>query len=166
MTQQDLENLFSPYGRIITSRILCDNITGKFRDRQLFRYCFQFEIKKKSNHKITLTIAKIKNETVSKSWSEQVLKVLEKRANWILVDEFIVFVVCLIGIQVSNAFVTPSLFANIASLVELIGEWRGLLTVKPTRTLRLILNHFVCTFFFSRTKSQNNFKNKIDDLRC
>lgn len=29
MAQQDLENLFSPYGRIITSRILCDNITGK-----------------------------------------------------------------------------------------------------------------------------------------
>ncbi|XP_071440177.1 ELAV-like protein 1 isoform X13 [Hetaerina americana] len=28
LTQQDLENLFSPYGRIITSRILCDNITG------------------------------------------------------------------------------------------------------------------------------------------
>ncbi|XP_017785473.1 PREDICTED: ELAV-like protein 3 isoform X5 [Nicrophorus vespilloides] len=28
MTQQDLESLFSPYGRIITSRILCDNITG------------------------------------------------------------------------------------------------------------------------------------------
>ncbi|XP_076669011.1 ELAV-like protein 2 isoform X7 [Andrena cerasifolii] len=28
MTQQDLENLFSPFGRIITSRILCDNITG------------------------------------------------------------------------------------------------------------------------------------------
>ncbi|XP_022915257.1 ELAV-like protein 3 isoform X4 [Onthophagus taurus] len=27
MTQQDLEALFSPYGRIITSRILCDNIT-------------------------------------------------------------------------------------------------------------------------------------------
>uniref|UniRef100_A0ABD2VTI6 RRM domain-containing protein n=1 Tax=Trichogramma kaykai TaxID=54128 RepID=A0ABD2VTI6_9HYME len=27
MTQQDLENLFSPFGRIITSRILCDNIT-------------------------------------------------------------------------------------------------------------------------------------------
>ncbi|VVC30869.1 Hypothetical protein CINCED_3A014233 [Cinara cedri] len=27
MTQQDLENLFSPYGRIITSRILCDNMT-------------------------------------------------------------------------------------------------------------------------------------------
>uniref|UniRef100_T1JBE7 RRM domain-containing protein n=1 Tax=Strigamia maritima TaxID=126957 RepID=T1JBE7_STRMM len=28
MAQQDLENLFTPYGRIITSRILCDNITG------------------------------------------------------------------------------------------------------------------------------------------
>ncbi|CAH1393239.1 unnamed protein product [Nezara viridula] len=27
MAQQDLENLFSPFGRIITSRILCDNIT-------------------------------------------------------------------------------------------------------------------------------------------
>lgn len=29
MTQQDLENLFTPFGLIITSRILCDNITGK-----------------------------------------------------------------------------------------------------------------------------------------
>lgn len=28
MLQADLEALFSPYGRIITSRILCDNITG------------------------------------------------------------------------------------------------------------------------------------------
>lgn len=28
MTQLDLEGLFSPFGRIITSRILCDNITG------------------------------------------------------------------------------------------------------------------------------------------
>ncbi|XP_075678155.1 ELAV like RNA binding protein found in neurons isoform X10 [Dermatophagoides pteronyssinus] len=27
MTQQELESLFAPYGRIITSRILCDNIT-------------------------------------------------------------------------------------------------------------------------------------------
>ncbi|XP_055308917.1 ELAV-like protein 3 [Sitodiplosis mosellana] len=27
MSQPDLESLFSPYGRIITSRILCDNIT-------------------------------------------------------------------------------------------------------------------------------------------
>lgn len=29
MSQPDLESLFSPFGRIITSRILCDNITGK-----------------------------------------------------------------------------------------------------------------------------------------
>ncbi|XP_046805640.1 ELAV-like protein 2 isoform X1 [Lucilia cuprina] len=28
MTQPDLEQLFSPYGKIITSRILCDNITA------------------------------------------------------------------------------------------------------------------------------------------
>lgn len=28
MTQQDLENMFRAYGSIITSRILCDNITG------------------------------------------------------------------------------------------------------------------------------------------
>ncbi|KAL1130118.1 hypothetical protein AAG570_013057 [Ranatra chinensis] len=34
MAQQDLENLFSPYGRIITSRILCDNITVLFSVRQ------------------------------------------------------------------------------------------------------------------------------------
>uniref|UniRef100_A0A0P4VV28 RRM domain-containing protein n=1 Tax=Scylla olivacea TaxID=85551 RepID=A0A0P4VV28_SCYOL len=31
MTQQDLENMFRPYGSIITSRILCDNITGEIR---------------------------------------------------------------------------------------------------------------------------------------
>lgn len=30
MTQQELEALFTPYGRIITSRILCDNITGTY----------------------------------------------------------------------------------------------------------------------------------------
>jgi len=29
MTQQELEALFAPYGRIITSRILCDNITDR-----------------------------------------------------------------------------------------------------------------------------------------
>lgn len=28
MTQQELENMFEPFGRIITSRILCDNISG------------------------------------------------------------------------------------------------------------------------------------------
>jgi RNA recognition motif-containing protein len=39
MTQQDLENLFSPYGRIITSRILCDNITGKLTSVCLYLAC-------------------------------------------------------------------------------------------------------------------------------
>lgn len=29
MTQQDLEGLFTSFGQIITSRILCDNITGR-----------------------------------------------------------------------------------------------------------------------------------------
>ncbi|XP_076331784.1 ELAV-like protein 2 isoform X3 [Tachypleus tridentatus] len=29
MTQQELENMFAPYGRIITSRILCDNVKVK-----------------------------------------------------------------------------------------------------------------------------------------
>ena len=28
MCQSELETLFAPYGRIITSRILCDSITG------------------------------------------------------------------------------------------------------------------------------------------
>lgn len=31
MTQPELEALFSPFGRIITSRILCDNLTGKIK---------------------------------------------------------------------------------------------------------------------------------------
>lgn len=39
MTQQDLENLFSPYGRIITSRILCDNMTGEFSFIFSLFYC-------------------------------------------------------------------------------------------------------------------------------
>lgn len=39
MTQQDLESLFNSYGQIITSRILCDNITGKFNGRCLKSLC-------------------------------------------------------------------------------------------------------------------------------
>lgn len=38
MTQQDLEALFSPYGRIITSRILCDNITGKNSQYTIYKW--------------------------------------------------------------------------------------------------------------------------------
>ena len=30
MTQPDLEALFAPFGKIITSRILCDNISGEW----------------------------------------------------------------------------------------------------------------------------------------
>lgn len=30
MTQIELESLFSPFGKIIASRILCDNITGNW----------------------------------------------------------------------------------------------------------------------------------------
>lgn len=29
MSQSELERIFSPFGRIITSRILCDNLSGK-----------------------------------------------------------------------------------------------------------------------------------------
>lgn len=43
MTQQDLENLFNPFGQIITSRILCDNITGKCLKRYLFSSVEQFD---------------------------------------------------------------------------------------------------------------------------
>lgn len=35
MTQQDLENLFTPFGQIITSRILCDNITGSVYQKSI-----------------------------------------------------------------------------------------------------------------------------------
>lgn len=44
MLQADLESLFSPYGRIITSRILCDNITGEWTssisERVVFFYYY------------------------------------------------------------------------------------------------------------------------------
>lgn len=36
MTQSDLESLFTPFGRIITSRILCDNITGILNENCFF----------------------------------------------------------------------------------------------------------------------------------
>ncbi|XP_017799064.1 PREDICTED: ELAV-like protein 3 [Habropoda laboriosa] len=46
MTQQDLENLFSPYGRIITSRILCDNITGLSKGVGFIRFDQRVEAEK------------------------------------------------------------------------------------------------------------------------
>ncbi|XP_056646561.1 ELAV-like protein 3 isoform X2 [Diorhabda sublineata] len=43
MTQQDLETLFSPFGRIITSRILCDNITANcYLNNEQFENVRQF----------------------------------------------------------------------------------------------------------------------------
>ena len=39
MTQQDLECMFAPYGSIITSRILCDNMTGECRRRAVAARC-------------------------------------------------------------------------------------------------------------------------------
>lgn len=42
MSQPDLESLFSPYGRIITSRILCDNITGKIA--LIYQYTYMSSI--------------------------------------------------------------------------------------------------------------------------
>ncbi len=38
MTQQDLEKLFSPFGAIITSRILSDNVTGLSKGVGFVRY--------------------------------------------------------------------------------------------------------------------------------
>lgn len=43
MTQSDLESLFSPYGKIITSRILCDNITGLSKGVGFIRFDQRFE---------------------------------------------------------------------------------------------------------------------------
>ncbi|KAH8412299.1 hypothetical protein KR009_001097 [Drosophila setifemur] len=43
MTQSDLESLFNPYGKIITSRILCDNITGLSKGVGFIRFDQRFE---------------------------------------------------------------------------------------------------------------------------
>uniref|UniRef100_A0A182P956 RRM domain-containing protein n=1 Tax=Anopheles epiroticus TaxID=199890 RepID=A0A182P956_9DIPT len=46
MLQADLEALFSPYGRIITSRILCDNITGLSKGVGFIRFDQRMEAEK------------------------------------------------------------------------------------------------------------------------
>ncbi|EAT39711.1 AAEL008516-PA, partial [Aedes aegypti] len=46
MLQADLESLFSPYGRIITSRILCDNITGLSKGVGFIRFDQRVEAEK------------------------------------------------------------------------------------------------------------------------
>ncbi|XP_064477104.1 ELAV-like protein 3 isoform X2 [Ornithodoros turicata] len=50
MTQQDLEALFSPYGRIITSRILCDNITGLSKGVGFVRFDQRVEAERAIKH--------------------------------------------------------------------------------------------------------------------
>ncbi|XP_055601356.1 ELAV-like protein 3 isoform X6 [Uranotaenia lowii] len=46
MLQADLESLFSPFGRIITSRILCDNITGLSKGVGFIRFDQRIEAEK------------------------------------------------------------------------------------------------------------------------
>lgn len=48
MTQMEMDQLFSPYGRIITSRILVDQITGEVRlsERQQTRFIWTIDIDK------------------------------------------------------------------------------------------------------------------------
>ncbi|OTF79647.1 ELAV-like protein [Euroglyphus maynei] len=50
MTQQELESLFAPYGRIITSRILCDNITGLSKGVGFVRFDQRCEAEKAIKH--------------------------------------------------------------------------------------------------------------------
>jgi len=50
MTQQELEALFTPYGRIITSRILCDNITGLSKGVGFVRFDQRIEAERAIKH--------------------------------------------------------------------------------------------------------------------
>ncbi|GFS93867.1 ELAV-like protein 4 [Trichonephila clavipes] len=50
MTQQDLEGLFTPFGRIITSRILCDNITGLSKGVGFVRFDQRIEAERAIKH--------------------------------------------------------------------------------------------------------------------
>ncbi|XP_022687245.1 ELAV-like protein 3 isoform X3 [Varroa jacobsoni] len=50
MTQQDLEQLFAPYGGIITSRILCDNITGLSKGVGFVRFDQRVEAERAIKH--------------------------------------------------------------------------------------------------------------------
>ncbi|XP_035209873.1 ELAV-like protein 1 isoform X6 [Stegodyphus dumicola] len=49
-TQQDLEAQFSPFGRIITSRILCDNITGLSKGVGFVRFDQRMEAERAIKH--------------------------------------------------------------------------------------------------------------------
>ncbi|XP_017877015.1 ELAV-like protein 1 isoform X9 [Ceratina calcarata] len=64
MTQQDLENLFSPYGRIITSRILCDNITGLSKGVGFIRFDQRVEAER-AIQELNGTVPKGSNEPIT-----------------------------------------------------------------------------------------------------
>lgn len=49
MAQQDLEDLFMPFGRIITSRILCDNMTGLSKGVGFIRFDQRHEAERAIN---------------------------------------------------------------------------------------------------------------------
>ena len=52
MTQKELEQLFSQYGRIITSRILVDQVTGEYKMAAVTQssYILSFSIWKQNPH--------------------------------------------------------------------------------------------------------------------
>ncbi|XP_076331785.1 ELAV-like protein 2 isoform X4 [Tachypleus tridentatus] len=50
MTQQELENMFAPYGRIITSRILCDNVKGLSKGVGFVRFDQRLEADRAIKH--------------------------------------------------------------------------------------------------------------------
>lgn len=50
MTQKELEQLFSQYGRIITSRILVDQVTGEYSMTASPRLCSIFTLSRPSSH--------------------------------------------------------------------------------------------------------------------
>lgn len=66
MTQLELEQLFKPHGKIITSRILCDNLTGISKGVGFVRFDQRFEAEKAIEH-LNNTYIQIQNNTVNVS---------------------------------------------------------------------------------------------------
>jgi len=66
MTQLELEQLFKPYGKIITSRILCDNLTGISKGVGFVRFDQRFEAEKAIEN-LNNTYIQIQNNTVNVS---------------------------------------------------------------------------------------------------
>lgn len=63
MTQLELEQLFKPHGKIITSRILCDNLTGISKGVGFVRFDQRFEAEKAIEN-LNNTYIQIRNNTV------------------------------------------------------------------------------------------------------